>query len=72
MLCKQTAACRAGMRDDDVSNPAAKTGKSFVLLSPHGHELVNGHKAGPVAASQTEQGHFPVKGALAGLQGHKN
>lgn len=40
---------------------------AIVLLSPHSHELVNGHEAGPVASSQAEQWHFPVKRALTGL-----
>lgn len=39
----------------------------LVLLSPHGHELVDGHEAGPVASSQAEQRRLPVQRALAGL-----
>lgn len=41
---------------------------AIVLLSPHRDELVNGHEAGPVASSQAEQWHFPVKRALTGLR----
>lgn len=40
-----------------------------ILLSPHGHELVDGHEAGPVASSQAEQRRLPVQRALAGLRG---
>lgn len=70
-LKKKTAACRDSIKNSAARHPATKR-ETIVLLSPHGHELVNGHKAGPVATSQTEERHFPVKGALAGLQGEPN
>lgn len=44
---------------------------AIVLLSPHSHELVNRHEAGPVASSRAEQRHFPVKGTLTGLRRKK-
>lgn len=71
MLCNKTAACRDSIGNLAVSDAATKR-ETIVLLSPHGHEFVNGHKARPVTTSQTEQWHFPVKRALAGLQGYKN
>lgn len=66
MLCKKAAACKDRIRNLAVSDAATKR-ETIVLLSPHGHELVHGHKARPVTTSQTEQWHFPVKSALAGL-----
>lgn len=45
----------------------SRFGPDAVLLSPHGHELVDGHEAGPVASSQAEQRRLPVQRALAGL-----
>lgn len=44
---------------------------TIVLLSPHGHKLVNGHAARPVASGRVEQWSFPVEGTLAGLWRHK-
>lgn len=41
--------------------------RAIVLLSPHRHELVNRHEAGPVASSRAEQWHFPVERTLTGL-----
>lgn len=55
----------------EQSGAPARMRGAIVLLSPHCHELVNGHEAGPVASSRAEQWCLPVKRALTGLRRQK-